>query len=172
MSLQARIGDKNALIRVAVVATIWYTFANTSQSYDEHFAPLIIDFTDGGRRSGLPPTTSVVFALNFALWTVRRLALSALNSASHTKAHLIRDHLTTLLLSLYKETVVNTSLVRTVQMDPWTHTVDDGLEARKMAYEIMYTLACSFPLVNTTSLSLGLPKSLIPARSLIPVWRS
>jgi len=72
--------------------------------------------------------------------TVRRLALSALNSASRTKPQLIRRHLTSLLPSLYKETVVNPELIRTVQMGPWTHTVDDGLETRKTAYETMYTL--------------------------------
>ncbi|KAJ3779715.1 TATA-binding protein interacting, partial [Lentinula aff. detonsa] len=27
-----------------------------------------------------------------------------------------------------------------IQMRPWTHKVDDGLEARKTAYETMYTL--------------------------------
>ena len=71
---------------------------------------------------------------------VRRLALSALNSAARSRAHLIRDHLPTLLSSLYKETVVNLDLIRTVQMGPWTHKVDDGLDARKTAYETLYTL--------------------------------
>ena len=71
---------------------------------------------------------------------VRRLALSALNSAARSRAHLIRDHLPTLLSSLYKETVVNLDLIRTVQMGPWTHKVDDGLDTRKTAYETMYTL--------------------------------
>lgn len=74
------------------------------------------------------------------LQTVRRLALSALNSAARNKPQLIREHLATLLPNLYNETVKNPALVRTVQMGPWTHTVDDGLEARKTAYETMYTL--------------------------------
>jgi hypothetical protein len=72
--------------------------------------------------------------------TVRRLALSALNSAARTKAYLIRDHLQTLLPTLYRETVIKPDLIRTVQMGPWTHKVDDGLEARKTAYETLYTL--------------------------------
>lgn len=74
---------------------------------------------------------------------MRRLALSTLNSAARTKPNLIRDHLTELLPRLYKETVVNPDLVRTVQMGPWTHKVDDGLEARKTAYETMYTVVSS-----------------------------
>lgn len=72
--------------------------------------------------------------------TVRRLALSALNSAARLKPHLVRDHLQAILPNLYKETTVNPDLIRTVQMGPWTHKVDDGLEARKTAYETLYTL--------------------------------
>lgn len=74
------------------------------------------------------------------LQTVRRLALSALNSAARTKPYLIREHLPAILPTLYLETVVKPELIRTVQMGPWTHKVDDGLEARKTAYETLYTL--------------------------------
>jgi cullin-associated NEDD8-dissociated protein 1 len=75
--------------------------------------------------------------------TVRRLALSALNSAARTKPHLIRDHMSAILPNLYQETVIRTELIRTVQMGPWTQKFDDGLEARKTAYETMYTLVSS-----------------------------
>lgn len=63
-----------------------------------------------------------------------------MNSSARTKPHLIREHLPTLLPDLYKETNINPALIRTVQMGPWTHKVDDGLETRKTAYETMYTL--------------------------------
>jgi cullin-associated NEDD8-dissociated protein 1 len=71
---------------------------------------------------------------------VRRLSLSALNAAARNKPHLIRDHLAALLPYLFAGTVINESLIRLVQMGPWQHKVDDGLEARKTAYETMYTL--------------------------------
>lgn len=71
---------------------------------------------------------------------VRRLTLSALNSAARAKPHLVRDHLVALLPNLYKETIVDPTLIRTVQMGPWSHKVDDGLDTRKTAYETMYTL--------------------------------
>ena len=45
-----------------------------------------------------------------------------------------------LLSALYRETIMKPELVRTVQMGPWQHKVDDGLEARKTAYETLYTL--------------------------------
>ncbi|KAJ7751005.1 armadillo-type protein [Mycena maculata] len=123
--LHARVGDPNAATRATVVSAIRYTFAETSMSYDELLAPLLVDFLSLMLDQDL---------------TVRRLALSALNSAARTKPHLIREHLTALLPSLYKETIINPDLIRTVQMGPWTHKVDDGLDARKTAYETMYTL--------------------------------
>lgn len=85
---------------------------------------------------------------NVLLKTVRRLGLSALNSAARTKPHLIREHLPSILPNLYQETVVKPELIRTVQMGPWTHKVDDGLEARKTAYETLYTLVCLLFLLN------------------------
>lgn len=66
--------------------------------------------------------------------------MALLNSAARTKPHLIKDHLSTLLPGLYEQTIIRRELIRTVQMGPWTHKVDDGLEARKTAYETMYTL--------------------------------
>ncbi|KAF9261953.1 TIP120-domain-containing protein [Marasmius fiardii PR-910] len=123
--LHARIRDEDPAARATVVSAIRYTFADTAQSYDELLSPLLVDFLSLMVDSDL---------------TVRRVTLSALNSAARTKPHLVRDHLNALLPNLYKETIVNQDLIRTVQMGPWTHKVDDGLEARKTAYETMYTL--------------------------------
>ncbi|CDO71748.1 hypothetical protein BN946_scf184920.g32 [Trametes cinnabarina] len=123
--LQARISDPNPATRATVLSAIRYTFAESPSSFDELLGSVIMDFLSLLSDSDL---------------TVRRLALSALNSAARSKPHLIRDHLPSLLPSLYKETVVNPDLIRTVQMGPWTHKVDDGLEARKTAYETLYTL--------------------------------
>ncbi|KAF5361703.1 hypothetical protein D9758_007269 [Tetrapyrgos nigripes] len=123
--LHARIKDSDPAARATVVAAIRYTFAENVQSYDELLSPLIVDFLSLMTDQDL---------------TVRRLAISALNSAARTKPHLIKDHLHTLLPHLYKETVINQELIRVVQMGPWQHKVDDGLDARKTAYETMYTL--------------------------------
>ncbi|TFK28383.1 TIP120-domain-containing protein [Coprinopsis marcescibilis] len=125
--LHAKIKDENPATRATVVSAIRYTFADSSQSYDELLSPLLGDFF------------SLMVDADF---TVRRLALSSLNSAARSKPHLVRDHLNLqiLLPNLYNETYVNPDLIRTVQMGPWTHKVDDGLETRKTAYETMYTL--------------------------------
>ncbi|CAN8002953.1 unnamed protein product [Ixodes pacificus] len=71
---------------------------------------------------------------------VRRVALLALNSAAHNRPLLVRDLLPSLLPRLYQETRVRMELIREVEMGPFKHTVDDGLDIRKAAFECMYTL--------------------------------
>ncbi|NWR56784.1 CAND1 protein, partial [Bucorvus abyssinicus] len=71
---------------------------------------------------------------------VRRVALALFNSAAHNKPSLIRDLLSVVLPSLYNETKVRRELIREVEMGPFKHTVDDGLDVRKAAFECMYTL--------------------------------
>uniref|UniRef100_A0A8C2ACQ7 Cullin-associated and neddylation-dissociated 1 n=1 Tax=Cyprinus carpio TaxID=7962 RepID=A0A8C2ACQ7_CYPCA len=71
---------------------------------------------------------------------VRRVALVTFNSAAHNKPSLIRDLLDTVLPHLYNETKVRKDLIREVEMGPFKHTVDDGLDIRKAAFECMYTL--------------------------------
>ena len=63
---------------------------------------------------------------------VKRLALSALNSAAHHKAHLLKLQLPTLLPLLYQDMIVDPGLIRVVEMGPFKIRVDDGLDARKV----------------------------------------
>ncbi|PCH33074.1 ARM repeat-containing protein [Wolfiporia cocos MD-104 SS10] len=123
--LHERIRDENAASRATVISAIRYTFTESSSSYDELLSSVLMDFLSLVADQDL---------------TVRRLALSAMNSAARLKPYLIQDQLPIILPNLYKETVINPDLIRTVQMGPWTHKVDDGLEARKTAYETLYTL--------------------------------
>uniref|UniRef100_UPI0037E85094 cullin-associated NEDD8-dissociated protein 2 n=1 Tax=Semicossyphus pulcher TaxID=241346 RepID=UPI0037E85094 len=71
---------------------------------------------------------------------VRRVALVMFNSAAHNKPSLIRGLLASVLPHLYKETQIRKDLIREVEMGPFKHTVDDGLDVRKAAFECMYTL--------------------------------
>ncbi|KAF3690349.1 Cullin-associated NEDD8-dissociated protein 1 [Channa argus] len=71
---------------------------------------------------------------------VRRVALVMFNSAAHNKPSLIRALLPKVLSHLYKETQIRKDLIREVEMGPFKHTVDDGLDVRKAAFECMYTL--------------------------------
>ncbi|CAH0724756.1 unnamed protein product, partial [Brenthis ino] len=71
---------------------------------------------------------------------VRRVALVAFNSAAHNKPSLVRDLLPAVLPNIYAETKVKKELIREVEMGPFKHSVDDGLDLRKAAFECMYTL--------------------------------
>uniref|UniRef100_A0A183C175 TIP120 domain-containing protein n=1 Tax=Globodera pallida TaxID=36090 RepID=A0A183C175_GLOPA len=54
---------------------------------------------------------------------------------------IIKECLPNLLPALYEETKVKLELVHEVEMGPFKHIVDDGLDLRKAAFECMYTLA-------------------------------
>ncbi|KAM8930073.1 cullin-associated NEDD8-dissociated protein 1-like [Pelodytes ibericus] len=71
---------------------------------------------------------------------VRRVALVMFNSAAHNKPSLVRNLLSSILPPVYHETRVRKELIREVEMGPFKHTVDDGLDVRKAAFECMYTL--------------------------------
>ncbi|CAG8443165.1 10301_t:CDS:10 [Ambispora gerdemannii] len=120
-----RLRHSSAQTRGTVVTAIKYTFTNQGQQYDELLRPLIVDFLSLIKDNDL---------------NVRRLSLSTLNSAAHSKPYLIRDVLDQLLPLLYEETVIKEHLIHMVEMGPFKHKVDDGLDLRKSAFECMSTL--------------------------------
>ncbi|CAK7231170.1 hypothetical protein SEUCBS140593_007837 [Sporothrix eucalyptigena] len=84
---------------------------------------------------------------------IRRLAMTALNSAANNKPELILGHLNELLPYIMEESKPKPELVREVMMGPFKHLVDDGLEVRKGAYETLYALMESaFSRISTLSL--------------------
>lgn len=64
---------------------------------------------------------------------IRRLGMTALNSAAHNKPDLILPHLGELIPYVIQESVIKPELIREVQMGPFKHQVDDGLEVRKVS---------------------------------------
>jgi hypothetical protein len=83
-----------------------------------------------------------VVAQSGVLFQVRRGALLTLNCLAHNRPATIRDALSggELLPMLYAETAKKPELVHQVDLGPFKHTVDDGLENRKAAFECMDTL--------------------------------
>ena len=63
---------------------------------------------------------------------IRRHALSTLNSAAHNKPELILGHFNVLMPYVMEESVIKKELIREVQMGPFKHMIDDGLEVRKV----------------------------------------
>jgi len=71
---------------------------------------------------------------------VRKSALLSLNFCAHHKPGLITGLLPKYLPVLYGETKVKKELIREVDLGPFKHKVDDGIEVRQAAFETMYTL--------------------------------
>ncbi len=123
--LQQALRSESALMRTAVVSAVKFTISDQPQAIDPMLKQSIGQF---------------LFALQDPEPAVRRVALVAFNSAVHNKPSLVRDLLPELLPQLYSETKVKKELIREVEMGPFKHTVDDGLDIRKAAFECMYTL--------------------------------
>ncbi|GFR63434.1 cullin-associated NEDD8-dissociated protein 1 [Elysia marginata] len=124
-SLQQHLSDPSPLARSTVVTAIKFTISDQPQPIDPLLKSCIGDFLRTLQDEDL---------------TVRRVALVTFNSAAHNKPSLIRDLLETVLPHLYNETKVRKELIREVEMGPFKHTLDDGLDIRKAAFECMYTL--------------------------------
>lgn len=123
--LQQALKSDSTLMRTAVVTAVKFTISDQPQPIDPMLKLCIGQF---------------LFALQDPEPSVRRVALVAFNSAVHNKPSLVRDLLPELLPQLYSETKVKKELIREVEMGPFKHTVDDGLDIRKAAFECMYTL--------------------------------
>ncbi|KAK6159683.1 hypothetical protein DH2020_003064 [Rehmannia glutinosa] len=124
-ALKERTSNPAAFTRATVVIAVKYSIVERQEKIDEILYPEISSFLmlikDHDRH-------------------VRRAAVLALNTAAHNKPNLIKGLLSELLPLLYDQTVIKKELIRTVDLGPFKHTVDDGLELRKAAFECVDTL--------------------------------
>lgn len=115
--LEERLGASSAYVRATVATAIKYAVVDPSHAYDELLKKMMVKFLSLLKDTDL---------------NVRRLALLTINSAVHRKPYLVRNVLGELIQLLYDETVVKEELIHTVEMGPFKHKVDDGLEIRKV----------------------------------------
>ncbi|XP_005997881.1 cullin-associated NEDD8-dissociated protein 1 [Latimeria chalumnae] len=123
--LKKQLNSGSPHARSTVVTAIKFTISDQPQPIDSLLKGCIGDFLKTLQDSDL---------------NVRRVALVMFNSAAHNKPSLIRDLLDSHLPHLYNETKIRKELIREVEMGPFKHTVDGGLDVRKAAFECMYTL--------------------------------
>ncbi|KAI7675528.1 hypothetical protein KC319_g4567 [Hortaea werneckii] len=109
-----------------VIAALRYVFSETNETYDDHLRNSIIQM--------------LATMLADSDLDNQRLSLSAFNSALHNKPNPVIPHLPELLPYAIQASIPRPELIREVQMGPFKHKVDDGLEMRKSAYETMYAL--------------------------------
>lgn len=118
------------LARSTIVAAVKFTISDQPQQIDDLLRQCIGEFLASLQDQDIQ---------------VRRVALITLNSAAHNKPSLIVDLLPSVMPLLYLETQVKPELIREVEMGPFKHQVDDGLDSRKAAFECMYTLLDTCP---------------------------
>ncbi|PSC76088.1 cullin-associated NEDD8-dissociated 1 isoform B [Micractinium conductrix] len=121
-TLRSQLGSPSAETRTAVVAAVRHCLVDPPHPIDSLLAEAMPDFLE---RMGDDDRH------------VRRAAVQALSTGAHTKPGLVADHLGGVLPLLYQQTVVNTALIRIVDLGPFKHQIDDGLELRKSAFECM-----------------------------------
>lgn len=115
---QSLLTDQNPALRAIAVQAIRYTLPDSGDAFDLVLKDYLIDMLN--------------VMLKDPELEIRRLAMTALNSAAHNKPELILGHLSQLMPYVMVESKVKPELVREVQMGPFKHLVDDGLEVRKV----------------------------------------
>ena len=101
-----------------VIQAIRFTLADSDDTFDEVLKPMLMKL--------------LTTMLNDPNLENQRLALSTLNAATQHKGDIVLPHLSQLIPLVMKESRINTDLIREVQMGPFKHKIDDGLELRKV----------------------------------------
>ncbi|RDW79043.1 putative cullin binding protein CanA [Aspergillus mulundensis] len=136
---QEYLSNGDAGIRSIVISAFRFTLSDPRDVFNDVLRPLIVPL--------------LVNMLSDRDLGNHRLALTTLNSAIHNKLALILPHLGELLPAVLGDTQIKPELIREVQMGPFKHKVDDGLELRKSAYETVYAaLDTSFSLSHLPEL--------------------
>jgi len=120
-----RILSGSSFTRGTIITALKFSIIERPQPIDQILMPQIGKFMDLMKDQDLD---------------VRRNALLTLNYIAHNKPLLIRDALPSYLPLVYEESKQKPELIREVDLGPFKHKVDDGLEIRKAAFECMYTL--------------------------------
>lgn len=76
---------------------------------------------------------------------VRKAAVVALSAVVHHKPGLVTTGLPQLLPLLFDQTVIKPEMIRTVDLGPFKHRIDDGLELRKATFECLDILLTALP---------------------------
>ncbi|KAI1500564.1 cullin binding protein CanA [Biscogniauxia marginata] len=124
--LQELLKNPSEAYRGVAVQALRYTLPDSDESFDSVLKGVLFDM--------------ILTVLRDDKLEIRRLGMTTLNSATHNKPELVLPHLSELTPYIMAESVIKPELIREVQMGPFKHQVDDGLEVRKSAYETLYAL--------------------------------
>lgn len=113
--------DPDSTTRGMAIQATRFTFAEGDESFDDILKPML--------------TKMLITMLNDTNTENRRLALTTLNSAIRNKPDFVLPDLSQLLPLVLNDSRIKPELIREVQMGPFKHKVDDGLEVRKVCTE-------------------------------------
>lgn len=122
--LQDYLSNPNPTVRGVVISAFRFTLTDTRDAYNDVLRPLIVPL--------------LVNMLSDRDLGNHRLALTTLNSTIHNKMNIIMPHLSELLPAVIGDTQIKPELIREVQMGPFKHKVDDGLELRKVSCRLPF----------------------------------
>ena len=105
-------------MRSMAIQAVRFTFTDSDEAFDEALRPILVSML--GLMLADPNTDN------------RRLALGTLNAAIQHKSEMVLPQLGSLLPLVLKDSRIDPDLIREVQMGPFKHKVDDGLELRKV----------------------------------------
>jgi len=71
---------------------------------------------------------------------VRKAALLSLNFTAHLKPQVVRERLPKVLPDVFAQTVIRKELIKEVEVGPFKHLIDTGVELRQAAFEALYTM--------------------------------
>lgn len=117
--MKEHLTSSDPALRGVVISAFRYTLADSSDAYNDVLRPLMV-----------PLLSSMLSDRDLGN---HRLALTALNSAIHNKMDLLLAHLDQLLPAVFGDAHLKPELIREVQMGPFKHKVDDGLDLRKVS---------------------------------------
>lgn len=123
--LQVYLQNTNASVRAMAIQATRYTLPESDAAFDAVLKTSLIDM--------------LMVMLRDPELENRRLALTTLNSASHSKPDLIIPNLSELLPLVMKASVIDPNLIREVTMGPFKHKIDDGLELRKVRLSLCFS---------------------------------
>ncbi|KAK8048074.1 cullin-associated nedd8-dissociated protein 2 protein [Apiospora saccharicola] len=124
--LQELLQSPSPAYRAVAIQALRYTLPDSDETFDAMLKPVLVEM--------------LLTVLKSPDMEIRRIGMTTLNSATHNKPDLVLPHLGELVPFVMIESVIKPELIREVQMGPFKHQVDDGLEVRKSAYETLYAL--------------------------------
>jgi cullin-associated NEDD8-dissociated protein 1 len=125
LALKERTKDKSALTRACVTSAVKFTIFEKPLPVDKVLSKNITSFLD---------------LLNDAEINVRKAVMLSLNYVAHHKPGIVRDALPKYLPAIYDQSRIKPELIREVELGPFKHKEDGGLDTRQATFECMYTL--------------------------------